>query len=153
MGAASFPLGAAVGSGTENHPQPLLLRHAAELRDVGASVPLEDAPLAFVEVPEHVAPDGVASHRPQHPEAVLPVIARNARVVNLAAANDERFAVEEEIILPDFECGGKCRKYGYRGICKQKYISHNWPLWSAVIIANHPLRHNTHLGKGPKAPI
>ena len=63
-----------------------------------------------------------------------------------AAANDERFAVEEEIILPDFECGGKCRKYGCRGICKQKYVSHNWPLWSAVIIANHPLRHNTHLG-------
>ena len=108
--AAAFPLGAAVGSGTENHPQPLLLRHAAELRGVRASVPLEGALLAFVEVPEHVAPDCVASHRAQHLQPVLPVCAGNARVVYLAAAHDEWLAVEKEIILADFECRCGCKQ-------------------------------------------
>ena len=108
--AAALPLRAAVGAGPQNHPKPLRLRHAAERRDVGAPVPRERALLALVEVPEHVAPDGVTPHRAQHLQTVPPVGARNARVVDLAASHDKRPAVEEEVLHPDLKRARLCAK-------------------------------------------
>ena len=109
--AAALPLRATVGAGPQNHPKTLRLRHAAERRDVGAPVPREHALLALVEVPEHVAPDGVAPHRAQHLQTVTPIGARNARVVDLAAPHDKRLAVEKEILLPDLK---RARRYAKR---------------------------------------
>ena len=68
---AALPLGAAVRPRTQNYPKTLLLRHAAERRRIRAPFPVEYAFLALVEVPEHVAPDGVAPHSTKHLEQIL----------------------------------------------------------------------------------
>ena len=64
--AAALPLRACIRPGTQDHPQPFILRHAAECRRIRRSFPIELARFAFVIVPEHVASDGVHAHRAEH---------------------------------------------------------------------------------------
>ena len=101
---ALVPLGAGVGAGTENDPESFLLRDAAELRDVLVRRrEVELALLLLVEVPEHIRADGVESACADHLQAMPPVLWRDAREVNLSAADDERLAVQQKRPLADGE--------------------------------------------------
>ena len=111
---AHLPLGAHVRSGAHNDVHAVLLCQAAEGCDVVLSGEVEFAFTLFVYVPEHVEADGVHAERATHPDAVLPVRARNARIVQLGSLHHEGPAVEQKCLVAGCErtaivVGGACR--------------------------------------------
>ena len=68
-------------------------------------------------VPEDIGCDGVQSHSPGHAKTVLPVGARDARVVHLTGDDPEWFAVENELAVLYGETVGRgllCRRHTRR---------------------------------------
>ena len=102
-GAAHFPLGAGVRAGPEQHPQAFLLREPAELRDVRLAAPVELAFARLVHVPEQIGANRVQPHRLAHFQAMRPILAGHARGVDLAAADLQALAAEQEIRIADGE--------------------------------------------------
>ena len=96
--AAHLPLGARIRAGTQNHPEPFLLRDAAELRGVRLARPVEFAGPRLVHVPEQVGANGVQAHRLGHLQAMPPIFLRHTRRVDFAAADLKSLAVEQEIV-------------------------------------------------------
>jgi hypothetical protein len=96
---AQIPFGADVRPRTQQHPHPFGLAQPDEGLDIAVSaVEIEHASTGFVVIPHDVQADAVHSHRLGHPDPVLPILARNAGRVHLAAANLERLAVEQEVL-------------------------------------------------------
>ncbi len=96
--ASEVPLRADVRPGPQQHPHALFLRDADEAGDVVAGGgEVERARRRLVEVPEDVGGDRVAAHRLRHPDAVAPVLRRDARRVHLAGNDLEGLPVEQEV--------------------------------------------------------
>ena len=100
---AHLPLGTAVGPGTDDDVEPVLLAELDKGADVGLPLEAELVGLRLVEVPEDVDAHGVHALRLDHADAVLPVLAGDTGEVHLARLDDERTAVEEERAFADFE--------------------------------------------------
>ena len=76
-----FPFGANVWSGAHDDVHSVLLRKAAEFCNVVLPGEVELVFALLVDVPEHVQADGVHAERLAHLDAVFPVGARYARIV------------------------------------------------------------------------
>ena len=59
-----------------------------------------------MDVPENVDADGVHAQRLAHADAMLPVGARDAGIVNLGGLHDEGLAVEQERLVARGERAG-----------------------------------------------
>jgi hypothetical protein len=73
-----------------------------------------------VKVPEEVSAHRVEAHGFGHAEAMPPVLAGDARGVDLAAADDEGLAIEKEGVGADGEGVRRRRFSGARRSCKGK---------------------------------
>ena len=101
--AAHLPLCAHVRAGAHYDVHPVLLRQAAELGYVVLPGEVEFALALLVDVPEHVHADGVHAQRTTHLDAVLPVWAGYARVMQLGCLHHERLSVEQECLVAGSE--------------------------------------------------
>ena len=93
---AHFPFGTDVRSGAHNDIHAVLLRQSAEGNHVVVAGEVEHPFALFVDVPEHIKAKRVHAQRLAHADAVLPIGARNARVMHFGSLDDKRFAVEQE---------------------------------------------------------
>ena len=76
-----------VGTGAQQHLQPLPLRLPAELRQIVFPAPVELPRFRLMPAPEDVGAHGVQTQRLGHPQAVPPVLPRDARRVQFAGVN------------------------------------------------------------------
>ena len=102
--AAHLPFGTDVWAGTHNDIHAMLLGETAECRHVVVASEVKGVALRLVDIPEDVYAERVHAERLAHPDAVLPVWARDAWVMNLGRLHRERLAVQEECLLPCREC-------------------------------------------------
>jgi hypothetical protein len=93
--------------GTQQHPHPFGLAQPDEGLDVAVTaMEIEHTSPGLVVIPHDVEGDTVHPHRPGHSDSVLPILARDAGRVHLAAANLERLAVEQEVFAAGAEREG-----------------------------------------------
>ena len=94
--ASHLPFGADVWSGTDNDVHAELARDATELRHVQIACKVEFSLGLLVDVPEYVDADSVHAEGFAHPDAMLPILAWDSRIVELCGFDDDRLSVEEE---------------------------------------------------------
>mmetsp|Transcript_32405 Transcript_32405/g.97561 ORF Transcript_32405/g.97561 Transcript_32405/m.97561 type:complete len:295 (+) Transcript_32405:1273-2157(+) len=100
---AELPLPADVGPRPQEHQEPQALGLAQEGREVPGAREVEGALALLVPVPRHVGRHAVEPHGPQALQAVAPVGARHAGVVDGARADLQHLAVQHEGVLGHHE--------------------------------------------------
>ena len=105
--AAQFPFGADIGSGAQDHVQPLGLGVADEGDDVVLAAEVIDAGTRLMHVPEGIGGDGVQPHRLGLAQPVAPIGARDAGIVHLAGDHLMRLAVAQEPLALHLEGPGR----------------------------------------------
>ncbi len=105
--ASELPFGAGVGAGAEDNVETLFLRGFNEGDQVVVAGEVEVVGGGLVDVPEDVGGDGVEAHGTCHFEACVPVLARDAGVVELAGEDFVGLAVEGEVVAFDGEGVGR----------------------------------------------
>ena len=119
--AAHFPFGTDVRTGTHNDIHAILLYQTAELGHIGIAGKVVLTFLLFVEVPEDIEADGIHTQCLAHLDAVFPIGAWNAWIVQLCGLDHKGLAVEQERTFAGLEStgllghafsGGKAEKAG-----------------------------------------
>ena len=100
---AHFPFGTGIGPRAHNDVEAVLLGQSAESGHVALTAEVELSFGGLVEIPEYVDAQGVHSQGFAHLDAVLPVGARNARIVHLGRLHHEGLAVEHKAALACLE--------------------------------------------------
>jgi hypothetical protein len=91
---AHFPLGTHVWARPHDDIQPVSLRQPAKFGHIVVAREVEFSFLLFVDIPEHIEADGVHAQRLAHLDAMFPVGAGDARIVEFGSFHHKRFAVE-----------------------------------------------------------
>ncbi len=105
---AAVPLGADVGSRPHDRVQALGGHQVEEPPEVAPPGQVEHVGVGRVEVPRHVRLDGVQAHEPSLADPVGPLVGVHAEVVQRAADDLHRAAVELEVLGADVERGHVC---------------------------------------------
>src|SRR5579884_745320 len=95
---AKIPFRADVRTGTENHPESLLLRSADVFRKIEIATEVELARPRLMQVPEDVCGKRVQAHRLHQPHALAPVRTRHPCIVHLAGDDLERLSIKEKML-------------------------------------------------------
>ena len=96
---AHLPLGTDIGSRAHDDVHPVLLCQTAELRHVVVTREVELTLLLLMDVPEHVEAQRVHAQRLAHLNAMLPVGARNTRVVHFGSLHHKGLSVQKECLV------------------------------------------------------
>ena len=113
---AAIPLGAGVGTRPEHDPQAFFLGDFAKLPHVRLAGPIVGAFFEFMHVPEKIGAHRVHPHRVHRLQPVPPVFAGHAGEVDFPAADDDRFAIEHEVLFSD----GKRVARSRCGLCRRE---------------------------------
>jgi len=101
---AVVPFAAAVRARTEEDLHALGMTELQEAGDIAVAGREVERPVGALEViPEEIARDGVEAHGLHHPNAVLPVFARDALGVYLAGPEQERLAVHQNVLAAELD--------------------------------------------------
>ena len=109
---AHLPFGTNVWAWAYDDIHAVLLCQTAELGHVVIVGEVELAFLLLVDVPEDVDADRVHAQRLAHLYAMLPIRARDARIMHFGRLHDERLSVQEESLVANGEvvCSDTCRE-------------------------------------------
>ncbi len=99
--AAAVPFAADIGSGTQQDPQALFLRHPDPSSHIEITGKVKNAWRGLVGVPEHIGAERIQPQAFQLAQAVAPAVARNARIMHLASHEVQRQAIKQELVAPD----------------------------------------------------
>ena len=99
--AAQVPLRAGIRARTQDDIQTFFLRRTDKSRDIGPSAEVVDSGLGFVHVPEYVRRNRVKAHGARFLEAIAPVLARDAFVMQFAGDDLQWLAVEHKVVAFD----------------------------------------------------
>ena len=108
---AHFPFRADIRTGAQHDIHAVFLGQAAEAGHVILSFEVEFTRTLFMDVPEGIDTDGVHPQRLAHLDAVFPVFSRDTGVVDFCRFDQERFSVEQELLVSDF----KGLRFSFRG--------------------------------------
>ena len=104
---AHFPLGTDVWTGAHDDIHAVFLCQTAEFCHVVLACEIEFSLRLFMDIPENVDTHGIHAQRLAHLDAVVPIGARDARIVDFGSLHHERLAVEQEGLVARGEgmCG------------------------------------------------
>ena len=126
---AHFPFCTDIRAGAHDDIHAVLLSQTAELGHVVIAREIEVTLRLLMDVPENVDADGIHAQRLAHLDAVLPIRARDARIVNLCRLYHERLSIQQEGLVAHGEgtlLRSSCRrldKYQHAQKDNQEYIS------------------------------
>ena len=101
---AHLPFGTHIGAGTNDNVHAVLLGQPAELCHIILPAEVKLSLALLMDVPEDIDADGVHAQCLAHLDAMLPVGAWDARIVNLGSLDHKGFAVKQKRLVACGEC-------------------------------------------------